>query len=55
MMYNRQRLADLEDLLELQHEKLGEFEKDLALNASITAKFELKQRIKREILPKNWV
>ena len=51
MTYNRQRLADLEDLLELQYEKLGEFEKDLALNASTPAKFELKQRIKREILP----
>ena len=51
MVYNRQRLADLEDLLELQYEKLGEFEKDLALNPSTPAKFELKQRIKREILP----
>ena len=51
MTYNRQRLADLEDLLELQYEKLGEFEKDLALNASTPAKFELKQRIKREVLP----
>lgn len=51
MVYNRQRLADLEDLLELQYEKLGEFEKDLALNASTPAKFELKQRIKREVLP----
>ena len=51
MTYNRQRLADLENLLELQYEKLGEFQKDLGFNASIAAKFELKQRIKREILP----
>ena len=50
-MTDRQRLADLNDLLELLYEKLGAFEQDLIINASATANFELKQRIKREILP----
>lgn len=50
-MSDRQRLADLESLLQLLYEKLGEFETDLIINASTPAKFELKQRIKREILP----
>ena len=50
-MSDRQRLADLKDLLELLYEKLGEFENDLIINPSQPAKFELRQRIKREILP----
>jgi hypothetical protein len=50
-MSDRQRLADLKDILELLYEKLGEFEKDLVLNASTPARFELRQKIKREILP----
>ncbi len=50
-MSDRQRLADLEGLLELLYEKLGEFERELIVTASTPAKFELKQKIKREILP----
>ncbi len=50
-MSDRQRLADLEGLLELLYEKLGEFERELIITASTPAKFELKQKIKREILP----
>ncbi|MCC5610140.1 hypothetical protein LC612_26100 [Nostoc sp. CHAB 5834] len=50
-MSDRQRLADLEELLDLLYEKLGSFERDLMVTASTPAKFELKQRIKREILP----
>jgi len=50
-MSDRQRLADLKELLDLLYEKLGEFQKELIVNANTPAKFELKQRIKREILP----
>ena len=50
-MSDRQRLANLEEHLELLYEKLGEFEKELIITSSTPAKFELKQRIKREILP----
>ena len=50
-MSDHQRLADLKDILELLYEKLGEFEKDLITTANSPAKFELRQRIKREILP----
>ncbi len=48
---DHQRLADLKELLELLYEKLGEFERELIVTSSTNAKFELKQRIKREILP----
>ena len=50
-MIDRQRLADLEENLNLLYEKLGMFERDLILTSSTPAKFELKQQIKREILP----
>jgi len=50
-MSDRQRLVDLKELLELLYEKLGDFERELIVTASTPAKFELKQRIKREILP----
>ena len=50
-MSERQRLEDLEGLLELLYEKLGEFERELIVTSSAPAKFELKQRIKKEILP----
>ncbi len=50
-MSDRQRLADLKEHLELLYEKLGEFERELIVTSSAPAKFELKQRIKREILP----
>jgi len=50
-MSDRQRLAYLEDNLEILYEQLGEFEQELIISSSQPAKFELKQRIKREILP----
>lgn len=50
-MSDRQRLADLEELLDLLYEKLNSFERYLIITANTPAKFELKQRIKREILP----
>lgn len=50
-MTDRARLGDLKDILGLLYEKLGEFEKELVINANTPVKFELKQRIKREILP----
>lgn len=50
-MSDRQRLADLEDILKILYEQLGEFEQELIISSSKPAKFELKQRIKREILP----
>ena len=50
-MSERTRLNDLKDILELLYEKLGDFEKELIINSSKPANFELKQRIKREIIP----
>ncbi|MDZ8183421.1 MAG: hypothetical protein RMX96_00970 [Nostoc sp. ChiSLP02] len=50
-MSDYDRLNDLKDILDLLYEKLGEFEKELFTSNSQPAKFELKQRIKREILP----
>ncbi|MCX5981118.1 MULTISPECIES: hypothetical protein [unclassified Dolichospermum] len=50
-MTDRQRLVDLKELLDLLYEKLGEFQKELIVNSHTPAKFELKQHIKRDILP----
>ncbi|MBW4478346.1 MAG: hypothetical protein KME54_16160 [Tolypothrix brevis GSE-NOS-MK-07-07A] len=50
-MSDYDRLNDLKDILDLLYEKLGEFEKELFTSSSKPANFELKQRIKREILP----
>jgi hypothetical protein len=47
----RQRISQLEELLEIEYEKLGEFRKELAVVAGAPAKFELRQRLKREVLP----
>jgi SEFIR domain-containing protein len=47
----RQRIRQLEELLEIEYEKLSEFQKEIAVNASPIAKFELRQRLKREVLP----
>lgn len=45
------RIKHLEELLEIEYEKLGEFEKELAITSSAPQKFELRQRLKREVLP----
>lgn len=50
-MSDRARLDDIKDILDLLYEKLGEFERELIISSSKPANFELKQRIKREILP----
>lgn len=54
MMQNRvkhQRMTQLEELLKIEYEKLNEFEKEIAITASAPAKFELRQSLKRELLP----
>ena len=50
-MLAKERLVRLEETLEIEYEKLDEFEKELVLLAAPTQKFELKQRIKRDVLP----
>lgn len=50
-MNNGARLNDIKEILEILYERLSHFQKDLAFSSSEPAKFELKQRIKREILP----
>lgn len=50
-MVDRSRLTDLESNLNLLYEKLGVFEQELILSPSVAVQFELKQRIKREIMP----
>ena len=45
------RIKHLEELLEIKYEKLSEFEKELAITASPAQKFELRQRLKREVFP----
>ncbi|NET40121.1 MAG: hypothetical protein F6K19_50650 [Cyanothece sp. SIO1E1] len=50
-MSNCQRLDDLEGILELLYEKLEMFETELIVTSSTGAKFELRQRIEKEILP----
>ena len=47
----RERMVHLDELLEIEYEKLAEFQKELAISASANAKFELRQRLKREVLP----
>lgn len=50
-MSDSRRLADLEELLDLLDEKLGSYQKELLINLNPDVQFQLKQRIKREILP----
>ncbi len=50
-MVDRSRLTDLESLLNLLYEKLGVFEREIILSPNVAVQFELKQRIKREIMP----
>ncbi|NES83141.1 MAG: hypothetical protein F6K10_17985 [Moorea sp. SIO2B7] len=50
-MSDRQRLRDLEELLDLLDEKLGAYQKELIKNFNPDVQFQLKQRIKGEILP----
>jgi hypothetical protein len=50
-MVDQSRLADLKSNLNLLYEKLGVFEQELIISANAPVQFELKQRIKREIMP----
>lgn len=50
-MSDQQRLQDLEKNLQILYEKLGEFEQELIITAHAPTRFELRQRIKREISP----
>jgi uncharacterized membrane-anchored protein YjiN (DUF445 family) len=52
MLPLKQRLTDLEDLLELDYEKLAEHEQELSMTASPNVRNEAKQRIKRDIMPR---
>jgi len=49
---NEKRLANLEYLIELDYEKLYEYEQELSITASANNRNEAKQRIKREIMPR---
>ena len=51
-MYNHQRLADLEDTIKRLYDRLGYWQKELAIiPPGSDKKFEIQQRIKRELLP----
>ena len=51
-MYNHQRLADLEDIIKRHYDRLGNWQKELAIiPPGSEKKFEIQQRIKRELLP----
>ena len=53
MMFRpEQRLAQLENLLELDYEKLVEHEEELSITSSPSSRNEARQRIKREIMPR---
>ncbi|AFY57071.1 hypothetical protein Riv7116_4652 [Rivularia sp. PCC 7116] len=48
---NRQRLKSLEEILEIEYEKLSEFQKEIKRTSYFKAKLELQQEIKTEIIP----
>lgn len=50
-MLAKEKLVQLEEILEMEYEKLYELKKELVLSSGPTQKFESKQRIKREVLP----
>jgi hypothetical protein len=52
MEFKQQRLADLEDLLELDYQNLTAYETELRISGDIVIKNALNQRIKREIMPR---
>lgn len=51
-IFNRNRLAELEELLALEYEKLHEFEKELTLADSPSQRISIRQRIKHELTPR---
>lgn len=50
-MNDHQRLQDLQEILDLLYSQLGEYQKELIVNANPDIQFQLKQRIKKKILP----
>jgi hypothetical protein len=50
-MSDRARLNHLKDILELLYEKLRAFEQEIIITADTPIKFQLEQKIKREISP----
>lgn len=48
----KQRLVQLENLLEMDYEQLAEHEQELSMTASPKVRNEAKQRIKRDIMPR---
>jgi hypothetical protein len=46
-----QRMMHLEELIQLEYEKLHDFEQDLIIAASANQRFEVRQRIAKDILP----
>ena len=51
-MYNHQRLADLEDTIKRLYDRLGYWQKELAIiSPGSDKKFEIQERIKTEVLP----
>lgn len=48
---NRQRLKSLEEILEIEYEKLNDFKYEISMLAPSPTKTALKQRIKREVIP----
>ena len=47
----RKRLADLEEILEVRYETLGEAEKDLAMTTDTFEVTRIKQRLRKRVLP----
>ena len=49
--FNKKRIEKLEELLELQYEKLHEFEKALAIADGVSQKISLRQQVKHDLIP----
>ncbi len=50
--FNRRRLDELKELLEIEYDKLHEFEKEFDFADGASQKISIRQRIKRELLPR---
>jgi len=50
--YNSNRMGQLEELLEIEYEKMHEFEKAISICDGISQRISLRQQIKRELTPR---
>ena len=50
--FNTHRIVQLEELLDIEYEKLHEFEKEISLADGISQKIALRQQIKRQLTPR---